>query len=104
MVKLIDEALYNAVEGDSPSEKAGYVFMSFESDDGGATYDGRVEFAIGCRPQSYERTGRHNYVLDEGGSVYMKDFRAEDDPEAGCKMDAAKYPAAYTGWIAVGSG
>jgi hypothetical protein len=87
-VGLIDGSMFNAFEPDQagtansglaqPAAKAGYIFMDFNQrtpPGGGAAtnLDGRIEFALRARPATYERTGRHVYVMDQSGNVYMKD-------------------------------
>ena len=101
MVKLIDLALFNALDQTPPNPKAGYVFMDFTKVSGAAAaFDGRIEFAHGCRPVGYERTGRHCYIMDQGGSVYMQDITNAP------AMTATAFPDLTTtsAWLSVSAG
>ena len=108
VLKLIDMSLFNASEdAAAPTPKAGYLFDDFTSASamtGGSaaipSYDGRIEFGLAARPIGYERTGRHTYVMDQGGSVYMK-----DDPAYVTGGVPDTLPDVEDGtWLAVSSG
>jgi prepilin-type N-terminal cleavage/methylation domain-containing protein len=96
LVKLIDRSLYNAVQQTTPSPKSGYVFCDFTESNGGTPFDGRLEFALGAKPVGYERTGRHKYVMDSGGTVYMRD--EGNDTDFGTAL-----PDTTVGWLPVSS-
>jgi len=90
-IGLIDQSLAKAT---SPrTAKAGYYFISFRGSADGYEYDPVIEFGVCAVPAVYGKTGINTFVMDVGGSVYMKDTGG---------VAPTRYPDVRRGWIAVG--
>ena len=84
--------------------KAGY-FITDVYHDGADNYEPTIEFALHVYPQSYERSGRNEFVMDTGGTVYQRVTGGDTHPDTGDPgVKITSYPDTASDWIAVGNG
>jgi len=111
-IGLIDRSLAASWEdssGNNPlataQAKAGYHMCDMTDSNAAGAYDPAIEFAIHIYPAAYERSGRNEFVMDTGGTVYQRITGGSSPPTVGTKAtQITTYPDTSTLWIAVGNG
>jgi len=74
LTELIDRSIADAHGGRAePRPKAGFLFLDITGNSEGP-YDYAHQFGLCAYPHSYERTGRHTYIIDSSGAIYWKDI------------------------------
>ena len=110
-ISLVDRSMAAAWEDSAgaaaitPAQaKAGYHICDMTDGQAGP-YDATIEFAVHVYPASYERSGRNEFVMDTGGTVYQRITGGTTQPTVGTKaVQITTYPDTTSGWIAVGNG